>query len=258
MSPKILNLAFLSLISLTPHVLAIIPSKDSSACYNSPGDLTLAFSSQFNSLGMCGQKCTNAVAAVQGTDCYCGSSLPPSSAKVSNDNCDIQCPGYPVDNCTLYKLLLCILATNRQLTRARTGGGSKAWTVIYDPGLLKENSENSTSTSLTVNPTLVATITKDTANPTATIPAEILTAPSATFTQHPGVATHLSPGIASSSLVVAASSAGASSASASASSSTPSASPSGSAGAAATLSRSVGAAGSIVGMVFLPLVMSWF
>ncbi|KAF7121866.1 hypothetical protein CNMCM5793_009420 [Aspergillus hiratsukae] len=233
MSPKILNLAFLSLMSLTPHVLAL---KDSSACYDSPGDLTLAFSSQFNSVGMCEQKCKDAVLAVQGTDCYCGSSLPPSSAKVSNDKCDTPCPGYPVDNC----------------------GGSKAWTVMYDPSLLEEDSEGSTSTSLTVNPTLVATITRDSANPTATIPAEILTAPSATFTQHPGVA-HLPPGTASSSLAVAASkSAGGSSASASASSSTPSASPSGSAGAAATLSRSVGVAGSIMGMVFIPLVMSCF
>ncbi|KAF7157702.1 hypothetical protein CNMCM6106_003555 [Aspergillus hiratsukae] len=233
MSPKILNLAFLSLMSLTPHVLAL---KDSSACYDSPGDLTLAFSSQFNSVGMCEQKCKDAVLAVQGTDCYCGSSLPPSSAKVSNDKCDTPCPGYPVDNC----------------------GGSKAWTVMYDPSLLEEDSEGSTSTSLTFNPTLVATITRDSANPTATIPAEILTAPSATFTQHPGVA-HLPPGTASSSLAVAASkSAGGSSASASASSSTPSASPSGSAGAAATLSRSVGVAGSIMGMVFIPLVMSCF
>lgn len=97
MSPKILNLAFLSLMTLTPRVLAV---KDSSACYNSPGDLTLAFSSQFNSVGMCEEKCKNAVVAVQGTDCYCGSSLPPSSAKVSNDKCDTLCPGYPVDKCT--------------------------------------------------------------------------------------------------------------------------------------------------------------
>ncbi|GIK01156.1 hypothetical protein Aspvir_005188 [Aspergillus viridinutans] len=235
MSPKILNLAFLSLMSLTPHVLA---SKDSSACYNSPGDLTLAGSSQFMSRGMCENKCDkNAVLAVQGTDCYCGSSLPPPSAKVSNDKCDTPCPGYPVDYC----------------------GGSKTWTVMYDTGLLEEDSNDSSSTSLTVNPTLVATITKDSANPTATIPAEILTAPSATFTQHPGVAHGVSSGAASSSVAAAASkSASASSASASASSSTPSASPSGSVGSAATLSRSLGAAGSVMGTIFIPLVMSWF
>ncbi|GFF86548.1 cell wall integrity and stress response component 2 [Aspergillus udagawae] len=235
MYPKILNLAFLSLMSLTPHVLAV---KDSSACYSSPGDLTLAGSSPFMSGGFCEEKCEkNAVLAIQGTDCYCGSSLPPSSAKVSNDKCDIPCPGYPNKNC----------------------GGSKSWTVMYDTRLLKEDGDDSSSTSLTVNPTLVATITKDSANPTATIPAEILTAPSATFTQHPGVAHGVSSGTASSSAVAAASkSAGASSASASASSSTPSASPSGSAGSAATLSRSVGAAGSVMGMIFLPLVMSWF
>ncbi|EAW21849.1 WSC domain-containing protein [Aspergillus fischeri NRRL 181] len=235
MSPKILHLAFLSLMSLTPHVLA---SKDSSACYNSPGDLTLAESSKFMSRGMCEAKCeNNVVLAVQGTDCYCGSSLPSSSAKVSNDKCDTQCPGYPVDYC----------------------GGSKTWTVMYDTRLLKEDSDDSTSTSLTVNPTLVATITKDSANPTATIPAEILTAPSATFTKHPGVAQGVSSVTASSSGAAAASkSAGASSASASASSSTPSASPSGSAGSGASLSRSVGAAGPVMGAIFIPLVMSWF
>ncbi|GIJ87341.1 hypothetical protein Asppvi_006247 [Aspergillus pseudoviridinutans] len=234
MFPKILNLAFLSLMSLTPHVLA---SKDSSACYNSPGDLTLAGSSQFMSGGMCKTKCEkSAVLAVQGTDCYCGSSLPPSSAKVSNDKCDTPCLGYPTDYC----------------------GGSKSWTVMYDSRLLEEGKDDSSSTSLTVNPTLVATITKDSANPTATIPAEILTAPSATFTQHPGVAHGVSSGTASSSAAAAASkSAGASSASASASS-TPSASPSGSVGSAATLSRSVGAAGSLMGTIFIPLVMSWF
>jgi cell wall integrity and stress response component len=104
MSPKILHLAFLSLMSLTPHVLA---SKDSAACYNSPGDLTLAESSEFMSLGLCQSKCEkNAVFAVQGTDCYCGSSLPTPSAKVLNDKCDIQCPGYPVDYCTCVLILL--------------------------------------------------------------------------------------------------------------------------------------------------------
>ncbi|RHZ48002.1 WSC domain-containing protein [Aspergillus thermomutatus] len=234
MSPKILSLAFLSLMTLTPHVFAI---KDSSACYSSPGDLTLGGSSQYMAVGMCEDKCKeNAVSAVQGTDCYCGSSLPPSSAKVSNDKCNTACPGYPADYC----------------------GGSRTWTVMYDNLLLEEDSEDSMSTSLTVNPTLVATITKDSANPTATIPAEILTAPSATFTQHPGVAHGVSSGTASSSVAAAASkSAGASSASTSASSSAPSASPSGSAAAAATLSRSVGAAGSVMGAVFIPLVMSW-
>ncbi|PKX91723.1 WSC domain-containing protein [Aspergillus novofumigatus IBT 16806] len=234
MSPKILHLAFLSLMSLTPHVLA---SQDSSACYNSPGDLTLAESSKFMSRGMCESKCEkNAVLAVQGTDCYCGSSLPPSSAKVSNDKCDTPCPGYPVDYC----------------------GGSKTWTVMYDNYLLEEDSDDSTSTSLTVNPTLVATVAKDSANPTATIPAEILTAPSATFTTHPGVAHGVSSVTASSSAAAASKSAGVSSASASASPSTPSASPSGSAGSGATLSHSVGAAGPVMGAIFIPLVMSWF
>ncbi|EDP53029.1 hypothetical protein KXW98_005548 [Aspergillus fumigatus] len=235
MSRKILHLAFLSLISLTPHVLA---SKDSSACYNSPGDLTLAESSEFMSRGMCEAKCEkNAVLAVQGTDCYCGSSIPSSSAKVSDDKCDTLCPGYAVDYC----------------------GGSKTWTIMYDTRLLKEDSDDSTSTSLTVNPTLVATITKDSANPTATIPAEILTAPSATFTKHPGVAQDMpSVNVSSSAAAAASKSAGTSSASASASSSTPSASPSGSAGSGASLSRSVGAAGPIIGAVFIPLVMSWF
>ncbi|KAF7156444.1 hypothetical protein CNMCM5623_010114 [Aspergillus felis] len=221
-------------MSLTPHVLAF---NDSSACYNSPGDLTLAGSSVFMSRGMCKSKCEkNAVFAVQGTDCYCGSSLPPSSAKVSSDKCDTPCPGYPTDYC----------------------GGSKSWTVMYDTRLIAEGNDDSSSTSLTVNPTLVATITKDSANPNATIPAEILTAPSATFTQHPGVAHGVSSGTASSSAAAAASkSASASSASASASS-TPSASPSGSVGSAVTLSRSVGAAGSVMGTIFIPLVMSWF
>lgn len=130
---------------------------------------------------------------------------------------------------------------------------------MYDTQLLKEDSDDSTSTSLTVNPTLVATITKDSANPTATIPAEILTAPSATFTKHTGVAQGASSAAASSSVAAsAAKSVGVSSASVSASSSTPSASPSGSAGSGATLSRSVGAAGPVMGAIFIPLAMSWF
>ncbi|KAJ5570515.1 uncharacterized protein N7459_009945 [Penicillium hispanicum] len=72
-------------------------------CYNSADGLTNQTSYTFQSSGWCFQRCkgTNAAtfALTGGSDCLCGSELPPSSAKVSSDKCDRKCDGWPDDKC---------------------------------------------------------------------------------------------------------------------------------------------------------------
>ncbi|EAW09298.1 WSC domain-containing protein [Aspergillus clavatus NRRL 1] len=224
MSKNLLNLALISLATLSPQVLA---SYNQTGCFSSPGDLTLAATFAYMSIGYCEQQCgaKNSVAAVQGSDCYCGKSLPPSDTRVSDKECDMACPGYPADFC----------------------GGSKTWTVMADRTLVSNDGNSKDTTSLTVNPTVVQTATAilpgqngKGMDSTATIPADILTAPSASFTKHPGVA-DATP--AASSSTAASSSSAPSSA----------ASPSASSGAAGILG-----AGSVLGAALVPLAMSWF
>lgn len=63
--------------------------------------LTLLDSYTFQSSGHCQEKCAGKkiAAMMGGLQCYCGDVVPDSSQKVSNDNCNTPCKGYPADKC---------------------------------------------------------------------------------------------------------------------------------------------------------------
>ncbi|SZF03681.1 unnamed protein product [Blumeria hordei] len=71
-------------------------------CYSSSNGLTLNGSQTFNSIGACSQTClaTKSVTmAMQDSNCYCGSKLPPTNSLADDAKCAIPCPGYPSDVC---------------------------------------------------------------------------------------------------------------------------------------------------------------
>ncbi|GKZ25167.1 hypothetical protein AbraIFM66951_001138 [Aspergillus brasiliensis] len=78
-------------------------SGDFVGCYSSSGSFVNKGSSQFQSAGLCESVCgrngASYAAMTNGNYCYCGSSLPPNANLVSNSECNLDCPGYPSDQC---------------------------------------------------------------------------------------------------------------------------------------------------------------
>jgi len=72
-------------------------------CYSSSSGLSLNSSYTFNTKGYCQTQCVPIDKAVQATSdgdqCWCGDSLPPSSAKVDDSKCDMTCTGYGPEYC---------------------------------------------------------------------------------------------------------------------------------------------------------------
>lgn len=95
------SLAILSsIVILASHVSAA--SSSPKGCFSSTVGLSLAGSQTFNSIGSCSTLCLGKKAeamAMQDSDCYCGSSLPPTNALTDDSKCSIPCPGYPSDLC---------------------------------------------------------------------------------------------------------------------------------------------------------------
>ncbi|CCU75705.1 WSC domain containing protein [Blumeria hordei DH14] len=114
-------------------------------CYSSSNGLTLNGSQTFNSIGACSQTClaTKSVTmAMQDSNCYCGSKLPPTNSLADDAKCAIPCPGYPSDVCKQEFPLPPIGQANQ------TGGGNGFYSV-YLTGLsaVVENSDSSDSSS---------------------------------------------------------------------------------------------------------------
>jgi cell wall integrity and stress response component len=57
----------------------------------------------YQALGNCQMICDDLQNLVlglgNGTDCWCGDYLPPENSKVSDDQCNTPCAGYPQDTC---------------------------------------------------------------------------------------------------------------------------------------------------------------
>ncbi|KAJ5823440.1 Carbohydrate-binding WSC subgroup [Penicillium robsamsonii] len=71
-------------------------------CYSSIPGYKKSTSWTFQSSGWCLNYCAKdyaAFALTAGSDCVCGNTLPPSSAKVSSDKCNKPCTGWPDDMC---------------------------------------------------------------------------------------------------------------------------------------------------------------
>jgi cell wall integrity and stress response component len=72
-------------------------------CYSSQDTLEDQGYFKFQTSGYCQVLCVGmnkpVFALSQGSHCYCGTELPPSSTKVGNDQCNINCLGYPQEQC---------------------------------------------------------------------------------------------------------------------------------------------------------------
>lgn len=76
-------------------------------CYSSAGTLTKSDSFTYQSYGHCQEQCIpksgeNAQAVMglnRGSDCWCGSTLPPESDKVDEEQCNTGCTGFGTDDC---------------------------------------------------------------------------------------------------------------------------------------------------------------
>ena len=73
-------------------------------CFNSAGGLQVQSAKDiYQSTGLCREKCTGLKTKYSGLTnkffCYCGNTLPSESDQVSNDGCNLNCPGYPKDPC---------------------------------------------------------------------------------------------------------------------------------------------------------------
>ena len=74
-------------------------------CYKSSGSLAQKAIEASNSPSACRDSCGDAgnftvEAMTKINECYCGTSLPPTSDKVEDSKCDASCPGAASDTCT--------------------------------------------------------------------------------------------------------------------------------------------------------------
>ncbi|MCJ1375833.1 hypothetical protein MMC20_007070 [Loxospora ochrophaea] len=72
-------------------------------CFSSASSLKDQGSATFQTSGYCGTLCgpqSQAVmATTKGSDCWCGSEIPPESDKVPDSECNTPCDGFPQKNC---------------------------------------------------------------------------------------------------------------------------------------------------------------
>ncbi|KAF8461046.1 hypothetical protein BDZ91DRAFT_798308 [Kalaharituber pfeilii] len=72
-------------------------------CFKSAGDFTKASQEQYQSRGLCRDKCKSLNKKYSATTdkdlCYCGNTLPAESQQVSNSHCNQGCAGFPSDPC---------------------------------------------------------------------------------------------------------------------------------------------------------------
>ncbi|OJZ88964.1 hypothetical protein ASPFODRAFT_476586 [Aspergillus luchuensis CBS 106.47] len=265
---KIISLSILSFLTTAS-------AYTTAGCYSSAGQLTSAGTYQFQSEGYCQQICTKqnkpVFALHNGDECYCGDSLPPSTAKVSSTQCQTPCSGFPSETCGGANAWLINNSTTvsestsddklvTELKRESTDNVENGIVIApeSDDSDSSSGSSNSSPDTMKVNPTMVetgipiASSAADGGAAKSTVPSVILTAPSMT-----GVTVPATGAAAASSMVVAASSASASAtatASGAASSGSAAASPSTSAGAAAAAVAGAPASGMIGGVVMAAVV----
>lgn len=71
-------------------------------CYEVSDGTKLLEDIEFNSVGICGDKCTkqmSATFALAGRNCFCGDMFANDANKVADDKCSRTCNGWPTDLC---------------------------------------------------------------------------------------------------------------------------------------------------------------
>ena len=95
----------LSYLFIAASFLSIISAQNTyQGCYAIDTNLVVNDTSIYQSTGRCnGEICGKNKYAVfgltSGSQCWCGNSIPDN--QVTPDHCNLPCPGYPSDNCTI-------------------------------------------------------------------------------------------------------------------------------------------------------------
>lgn len=150
----------LALAVVSPAVSQTLNPITYVGCFSSSSGLTQAGTFQYQSTGHCQQTCVEnnnnapVMGLTQGNMCLCGSSTPPSSAKVDDSQCNSPCTGFGQVTC----------------------GGTNAF-AVYMTNVGSDGSESSGSSGTTVSSSNAAT-----------------TAATGTTTGTPQVVTSVAPG----------------------------------------------------------------
>lgn len=162
-------------------------------CFSSSNGLTESSTFQYQSSGHCQETCVGAgnqavLGLTNGNDCYCGSQTPPSSAKVSDSNCNTPCTGYGQDTCGSNGFWSVYLTGVSSNVGSASGSGSSGSSSSSSPAPSSSaNSLNSqttnTPTQTTAQPSVVTSIAPGkTVIVTETPVAQTSTVPASTAT----------------------------------------------------------------------------
>ena len=150
-------------------------------CFSSSNGLSESSTFQYQSSGHCQETCVGAnnqavLGLTNGDDCWCGSQTPPTSAKVSDSQCNTPCTGYGQDNCGangFWSVYLTGISTN-----VGSASGSGSGSGSGSSGQSASSSQSSSAAAATPS----SSANSQTSNP-----------PSATTAQ-PSVVTSIAPG----------------------------------------------------------------
>ncbi|EPS33316.1 hypothetical protein PDE_08278 [Penicillium oxalicum 114-2] len=127
------SLLFSATPAMATYIDRLVPRNSMTlvGCYSSKEGLSDQVSYTFQSSGWCFDRCNGKKAAVfaltSGTDCLCGTELPPSSSKVDSSKCNTACAGWPQDMCggsDYYSLYTTGLESDVPAVSATTASGS--------------------------------------------------------------------------------------------------------------------------------------
>ncbi|KAL3459285.1 hypothetical protein BJX64DRAFT_206420 [Aspergillus heterothallicus] len=161
--PIVYSLLTLALSSAAISSL-VIPSPQ--GCFSRLGSLRNTGSYRYNSISYCTDKCHRwgrDFAAVRGKECACGDSLPALEYVVSDEVCDVPCPGFEKFIC----------------------GGKRAWSVWAlggDGPSLTSTAEETFTTPNADSETLPASSETDIASSAISAPTDVIERPASTET----------------------------------------------------------------------------
>jgi cell wall integrity and stress response component len=134
-------------------------------CFSSVGELTKGDTFTYQSYGHCQETCIpqsgenpQAVMGLnRGSDCWCGSALPPESDKVSDAECNTPCTGFGKDNCGGKNTFSVYLTgyDNTVGTGDGSNSGSGASSSSSDPNSLPSSQTDTGSTTVSQSPSVI-------------------------------------------------------------------------------------------------------
>ncbi len=120
--------AVVSLCSSFASVTAQLKPLVNKGCFTSSTGMTDQGSFTYQSPSYCQQQCVNmnkpVMATTQGSNCWCGDSLPVSSSKVADSQCNSPCNGYDKLPCKYPSIKSIRMHANHN-----SGGGPNAWSI---------------------------------------------------------------------------------------------------------------------------------